>query len=191
VASGAKESTLQIECYSNNFVINDAKNTMPYVFWIRGGTAVVWGNIISQTGNFNTAKFFYLTVECSNTNNVFGQPAWKCESCSNYLSDYPSFQQVGRGVVSGSEGSCPVYFWSNNVPYTPYVDFAFGAGSDASFIQQGRDVYTNSVMPGYTPLIYPHPLVSSGGTVTGTGTGTGTGAVIPPANLQTHPPATQ
>jgi hypothetical protein len=49
----------------------------------------------------------------------------------------------------------PVYSWNNtlngsNLPIT-------GGGPT---LKEGRDFYNNTPMPGYTPYIYPHPLVS-------------------------------
>jgi hypothetical protein len=54
----------------------------------------------------------------------------------------------------------PAYSW-NNV-YTPTgapvnVELASGAWA---VLQEGRDFYNNTPMPGYTPYTYPHPLVS-------------------------------
>jgi hypothetical protein len=191
VASGAKCSTLQIECYKNNFYLTDANNTMPYMYWQRGGTCVLWSNTISSVSFWSLAKVFYFSVECASSQ-------WAAESCSNHLAypgDYPGYQQVGQGVVNGKQGSVPVYLWGNKTPGTYYGDNAFGMdGGDAPFIQIGRDIYTNTVMPGYTALVYPHPLVASGGTTPPSGTGNATTpstSVIPPANLQAHPPVKQ
>jgi hypothetical protein len=187
VASGAKDSTLQVECYNNQFYINDSKNTMPYLFWMRGGTCVVWSNNIATTGQWNLAKVFYFSVECASSQ-------WVAESCSNHLvypGDYPGFQQVGQGVVNGAQGSVPTYIWNNVTPWTYWGNVALGMDVDSVFIQQGRDIFTNSVMPGYTALVYPHPLVAAGGTVPSTPiTTTSSGSVIPPTDLQAHAPMT-
>ena len=81
----------------------------------------------------------------------------------------------------------PLYLWGNTFRGTSnYSVDQQGYGS----IQLNRD-YFNAVKPGYTPLVYPHPLVSSSGTGTGTGSGTGTNTVIPPSELQAHPPGPQ
>jgi hypothetical protein len=189
VASGAKDSTLQIECYNNHFNLTDPNNTMPYMFWQRGGTCVIWGNTVSAISKWSLAKVFYFSVECASSQ-------WQSESCSNHLSypaDYPGFQQVGQGVVNGAQGSVPIYIWGNTTPQTYYGDFALGMdGGDNPFIQPGRDIFENVPMPGYTALAYPHPLVAAGGTVpTGGGSTTSNAALNPPQNLQAHPPASQ
>jgi hypothetical protein len=58
-----------------------------------------------------------------------------------------------------------VYCWSNSLN---------GAHSEESSvypeIQQGRDFYNDTPKPGYTPFVYPHPLVNK--------------TLLPPYNLQ-------
>ncbi len=190
IASGAHESTLQVECYGNHWVLNDTNNTMPYVFWQRGGTTLIWSNVVSTTSYWNLGKAFLFTEECAQSAN------WQAESCSQLLTypfNYPGQQQVGQGVVNGAQGTVPIYCWGNTIPGTYYGTFTLGLAEDSAFIAQGRDIFTNSPMPGYTALVYPHPLVASGGTSPGSfpTNGTGSGTVIPPTDLQAHPPAGQ
>ncbi|MDR3561592.1 MAG: hypothetical protein P4N59_09180 [Negativicutes bacterium] len=190
--SGAHDSTLQMECYENNFVINDSTgvHTMPYLFWQRGGTAVVWSNTIATTSFWNLGKVFEFTVECAESG------AWQAESCAQqllYPADYPGYQQIGQGVVNGAPGPMPIYCWGNVAPGTAYGTYILGLAEDGAFIQQGRDIFTNTPMPGYTALVYPSPLVASGGTVPGSfpTNSPNTGIVIPPTDLQAHPPGNQ
>jgi hypothetical protein len=190
INSGAKSSTLQVEMYENNWMLNDTSFTMSYLYLQRGGTGVIWSNNVAETSFWNLGGVCQFWVECAATK------LWQSEHCSSqllYPGDYPATEQVGQGVVNGAAGSVPVYAWGNNFPGTTYGNFMLGEeSSDAPFIQQGRDIYTNSVMPNYTPLIFPHPLVTSGGSVSTNGAGTtlGSGAVVPPSNLEAHPPAT-
>ena len=86
---------------------------------------------------------------------------------------YPVLYQVGRGI---NETTSPAYVWGNDAAMTP--------GADGNLVQIGRDVMVSSTQPAtmkrsqlstdtpattysYTPLIYPHPLItadnSSGG----------------------------
>jgi hypothetical protein len=190
--SGAHDSTLQVECYNNNFVINDStgQNTMPYLFWQRGGTAVIWNNTISTTSFWNLGLVFKFVTECAQANN------WQAEYCARqllYPADYPAYQQVGQGVVNGAPGLAPVYCWGNTTPGTSYGNFVLGVAEDSAFIKQGRDVYTNTPMPGYTALAFPHPLVAAGGVVPVyiPPSTNGSGVVIPPTDLQAHPPSGQ
>lgn len=183
--SGAHLSTLQIECYQNQWVLNDTNNTMPYVYLQRGGTAVIWSNIVSSTSYWNASAIFTFWVEAAST---YWQAEWFPRQLL-YPADYPATQQIGQGVVNGAAGLVPTYIWGNTTPNALWGVVALGMNVDAPFIQQGRDIYTNSVMQNYTPLVYPHPLVSSSVySPPGSGAGTnGTATVFPPANLQVHP----
>jgi len=65
---------------------------------------------------------------------------------------YPALYQIGRGRDSGSgEVLDPAYCWSNMVT----------AGSGSSNVVDGRDFFSNTQKPGYTPYTYPNPLASS------------------------------
>ena len=105
--------------------------------------------------------------------------------------DATGYRQAYNTVTGGQdwphEVSDPVYVWGNN--YTALV----GTGliiSENTTVSRNRDYVIGTPKPGYTPLAYPHPLVSSSGAGTGTGTGTGTNSVMPPSELQAHPPGT-
>jgi hypothetical protein len=190
VASGAKQSTLQVEMYQNNFVLTpystNAVTTQSYLFWQRGGSCVVWSNTIADNYYWDLAKVFYFSVECASS--LLGTEG----ACSNtlvYPANYPGYQQVGRGVVNGAEGSAPCYVWGNTTPATAYGDFQLGVDSgDAPFMQMGRDVYTNA-MPGYSALVYPHPLATSP-VVTATPTLIQAGPA-PPSSLHAIAPTSQ
>jgi hypothetical protein len=190
VNSGSHISTLQVECYENTWVLNDTNNTMPYVYLQRGGSGVIWSNVISSTSYWNASAIFSFWVEPASS-------SWQAEwfpAQLVYPANYPAYEQVGEGVLNGSPGLVPIFAWGNNAPNSQWGTFALGMNTDGPFIQQGRDIYTNSVMPTYTPLVYPHPLVTSGGlgsTNTNTGTNSGTGSMTPPSNLQAHAPTGQ
>ncbi|HVU15374.1 MAG TPA: hypothetical protein VHD32_00505 [Candidatus Didemnitutus sp.] len=65
---------------------------------------------------------------------------------------YPALYQIGRGQDTGSgETSYPAYCWSNMVL----------AGSGSSNVIDGRDFYSNTQRPGYTPYTYPNPLTAT------------------------------
>lgn len=156
--SGAKDSTLQVEIYNNNFVDLDSANQLTYVISHRGGTGVIYSNTLSYLGGYQyISTFAIFWVECAQSeyNN------WSYENCTNlltYPADYPAYEQVGRGVTSPNViGSMPVYCWSNSVPSNLSYCYSLGQFGDAAFITQGNDIFTNQPMPGYTPLIYPHP----------------------------------
>ena len=78
-----------------------------------------------------------------------------------------------------------VYAWGNTLNGAPVnLDSAYPT------LQAGRDYYNNTQMPGYTPFVYPHPLVSGVPISTNqppgggpTNTAPGTNGPLPPSNL--------
>ncbi len=100
-----------------------------------------------------------------------------------------ALDQVGRGKgdlltgdtpINSTTGSVawphqalePVYSWNNQLNGSNVNISAF----NASTLQENRDYFNNTRMPGYTPFTYPHPLVSGAST-----------APAPPQNLRTVP----
>jgi hypothetical protein len=75
----------------------------------------------------------------------------------------------------------PCYSW--NDIYTPngtHLNLHIGgAGFTATPIVEGRDFFNNTPMPGYTPYVYPHPLVSGAPTPTPTPLPTATPSPTP------------
>ena len=100
------------------------------------------------------------------------------------LSAYPCIDQVGRGpgaLLSGyvpapaapvNQALEPVYQWNNT---HNGVAGSVKAGTDSTRILANRDYYDNTMLPGYTPYPYPHPLVTS------------TPGALPPTNPQGVP----
>jgi len=66
-------------------------------------------------------------------------------------SGYPATYQIGRGKNQVAD---PAYVWGN--------DASLSVGSGSSNVQAGRD-FLLSPKPGYKPYVYPHPLVTGGG----------------------------
>ncbi len=150
--SGANCSTLQVEVYSNLFVLSNPLDTMPYMFWSRGGSSIVFGNRFVVSGGNAPAKWCFWTCECANSD-------WSAEGCASqavYPADYPFFEQVGRGVVDGVEGYQTNYAWANTFsPSGVFNDYQLGKdGGDAPFVT-ALTVVDGTVKPGYTPLAYP------------------------------------
>jgi hypothetical protein len=157
IASGASDGTQQVEFYQNHFYTDETVNGFPWVMWLRGGTSLIFSNTVRQSTSGLLGTCWRFSVECASSQ-------WQAEHCPSqqqYPANYPASQQIGRGVVGGSEGSVPVYIWSNVVPALSSGPAQLGMDIDAPFIQQGRDIFTNSVKVGYAPLIYPHPLVAA------------------------------
>jgi hypothetical protein len=141
-ADSAPTSTLQFEFNHNTVRVN---TDVDYALYIRGGTGVATGNDIGITGNASTSGY---------------NSAWKMVRDGPCGAGYPCFQQVGRGVVNGAEGSVPVYLWGNT--------YNLGNAANGEIYSTVTDIRLNrdfflSAKPGYTELAYPHPLRGTGG----------------------------
>lgn len=158
---GPINSVLQTEVMHNNFTFGN-QLAVDYVFFLRGGTAVVFdNNVVGGTGSeihCITKMLFYRAFSGLGTSNVTLD--------RKYPADYVGTQQPGSGVltVKGGDphypdrpwGSVPVYSWANHVNGPE----AYGdVQSDGSgFEQLGRDYFIDQAKPGYTEYAYPHPL---------------------------------
>jgi hypothetical protein len=88
-----------------------------------------------------------------------------------------SMDQPGRGkrdLIRNSRGitgsprwsdqvSEPVYGWNNNYVDSNNVSSPLYVHSVGPTIQENRDFYNNTPMPGYKPYTYPHPLTVASG----------------------------
>lgn len=156
--SGTHSSTLQVEAYNNTFY-DGLTNTPPFQFLARGGTFVIFSNTVVNDGGVCSA-LVKCEDECAATNG--SPPLWEqvfCPAQLMYPGDYVSPQQIGQGSATNGawQSSWPAYIWSNNCPSSMAIQLG-NDGGDGAFIQQGRDIFTNQPMPGYSPLVYPHPL---------------------------------
>jgi hypothetical protein len=93
---------------------------------------------------------------------------WDSGDSFKLTNGYPCYDQVGRGE---NQTASPLYEWDN---YYDTTELDFGVSSTSNLngcsdphpfttfdhIQEGRDFNNDTPMPGYTPYIYPHPLVS-------------------------------
>jgi hypothetical protein len=123
--------------------------------------------------------------ECASGNH-FGAP-WGMATGSNPwdgnqgVLGYPALDQTARGTcldqvrgdnpINQRTGTAawprnqsePIYEWNNTIQPIPNNPGAlFDVQCTADLLQQGRDYYNNTPMPGYTPYTYPHPLVTGG-----------------------------
>jgi hypothetical protein len=142
-ADSAPTSTLQVEFNHNTVRVNDP---VDYVLYIRGGTGVATGNDIGISGSENNSGY---------------NSAFKMVQDGPCGGGYPCFQQPGRGVVNGAEGSVPLYFWNNTYNLGNAANGEVWDTEGNSHIQLNRDFFL-SAKPGYTELAYPHPLRSGG-----------------------------
>jgi hypothetical protein len=74
------------------------------------------------------------------------------------------------------------YSWNNiHLASGRHINFTMHPESGQSLLQEGRDFFSDTVKPGYTPYVYPHPLVSGEPTPSPSPTATPTAtATVPP-----------
>lgn len=158
------QGTRQWEIYDNEFVFTgggDPPNPYPlnlnYWFYVRGGTGVMFGNVIPaiQSQYWGSKGSINLTVY--NIRRRTSSPG--CQT------SYPAARQFGFGCDNqGRLVSEPVYFWNNsgsgaaNIGLVNYDPDECGNNQQISnYIRLNRDYFT-SAKPGYQPYTYPHPL---------------------------------
>ncbi len=142
-----ERSTLSMEVYGNTIQQVTLSQGDPPV-WYNGGYGVVWNNTVTGTWNLNRIQLDYPDVTGKGPG------------------DYPLQDQPGRGIDASlwdghtlpapAQALTPLYEW-NNTLNGGTLDFVVKTGRE-TWIVSGRDFYNNTVMPGYTPYPYPHPL---------------------------------
>jgi hypothetical protein len=153
------------EVYSNTFWTDTNK-------WkgldISAGTGVVWGNIFTGGGTWETdwsipiGGMDYKSFDprslplCDGSDpadqNIPGEAGWRCQ------------YQIGSQGEGSTAYSYPLYLWSNTQNGTP-VGMECTSGCSVNgrpHLLEGRDYINNAAAPkpGYTPYLYPHPLLS-------------------------------
>jgi hypothetical protein len=150
-----------------------------WAIYIRGGTGVIFNNTL--IGNFEKPNISLDNVRCFTAEGhdslgnligmVDGTSIWDGNTEAN---GYPGRDQIGRSDDAWEWTSATpyppqaldaAYFWNNTLNGAPLtVSVVNGC---APWIQANRDYYENvGPKPGYTPLVYPHPLVGPPPTVT-------------------------
>lgn len=157
---GYHKSCMQMEMYMNHWAWNwtSSSTSAGYIFLIRGGSGVIWSNNFVNTaaaGIFAIGTWTEFWAECASSD-------WQEESCLSQITNtnlYPLLEQVGQGCVAPNTlGLSPYYMWNNGWPGATFPVHNLGKNADSVFIQPNRDVFVNTAKPGYTPLVYPHPL---------------------------------
>jgi hypothetical protein len=130
--------TILVECYSNVFHAYQGFQLTGF----RGGTLFVFGN--SLMCDTTTPIAFGVTEE----------EGWQTLLFNPLRTNWPGQDQITNS-----------YFWDNTLNGLPVADVNVSNTNDFTFIKQGRDYWmhapnaTNVYYP-YTPLQYPHPLIT-------------------------------
>ncbi len=161
---GTHRATRSWEIYNNS--INQVNLSMWSPFFLRGGTGVVFDNII--TGKWSSGPA--IVVDNRRSFEALGEGGL-CDGTSPWDGNqedngYPARDQIGRSTDS--------WLWTDEAPYPPQELAPFYQwnntfnGTDIHVfvhnncnihIKENRDFYNNLKKSDYVPYTYPHPLI--------------------------------
>jgi hypothetical protein len=159
-----ERATRSWEIYGN--IINEVNIAMWVPMFLRGGTGVVFNNIIdsgftSDIALDNVRSFTDAGGDAKMCNgssswdgNTAGQQGWMCRDQIGASTDVSLWASTSPYP---SQTQDPAYFWNNKDTsgndVVPFIHNGCG-----NWIQVNRDYYTGTAKPGYVPYPYPHPL---------------------------------
>jgi hypothetical protein len=177
------------KCLNSNGQLANPTNLNVFIM-VRGGTRLIHHNVIPDItsatwGNKSEVRFTIMNLRHSSG-------PYAC-----WTGGYPVPHQAGWGYSTGETGPLsgsgvpdvyqdiePIYIWANtgsgnynNPAITDYSPPDCNSGdTSTNYVKLNREYYVNTAKPGYTPYIYPHPLLS--------GSQSAGSAALPPSNLQ-------
>lgn len=157
------------EIYNNT--INQVNKAMWVPMFLRGGTGVIFNNVL--TGTWTNPNIAFDNVRsCASSGDggmCNGSSSW--DGNESGQAGYPCRDQIGRSTDQWLWTSSkpyppqerePVYAWNNKHGNNDLKIFQHNCSANALHIQERRDFYINIPKPGYIPYTYPHPLRESG-----------------------------
>jgi len=139
----SERSFMQMEVYNNIFT--RTAGFLGRHMFIRGGTGVFFNNTMSG------ADLGLVVASFRSCQPLLG-------GTCDQMEGYPCQDQIGRGV---NQTLVPIYQWDNTLDGNSVTITNNGqCPTEYVHIQANRDYYDNTQKPGYTPYVYPHPLVS-------------------------------
>jgi hypothetical protein len=165
---GNHRATRKWEIYNNTF--NQVKQAMWVPMFIRGGTGVIFNNVVTGTWtNPNIAIDNVRSCESRSVSGICnGSSSW--DGNESDQAGYPCRDQIGRSTDQWLWTSSnpyppqaldPAYAWNNKHGSEDVVFYHHNCDTNKSHIKVGRDIFTGIQKPGYTPYTYPHPLRAS------------------------------
>lgn len=163
---------------------NDISN-QNWAVWIRGGTGVIFDNVIDDIANSywgygKTEGLFDIRAVQDNTGASYGHYTDGRAKYSSGQGTYPRQHQIGQNWslslsnsvgINGGVGDYftdPVYVWGNTGSgsnaqggFKVLAGGSWEGASQASYLVEDRDYYNDGTeRPGYAPYAYPHPILS-------------------------------
>ena len=174
--SAERGGNLKAEIYGNDFNATDA--AWSRAIHVRSGTGVIFNN--SLRGFFNTIEGDNQRSNGQNTGTPFGSCDGSSKWDGNKENGWPCLDQVGRGPggqyfnlpFNTSQPSVPLQSWNNGSVIgcsnggtcdNKYSIISDGDSHVSTKAHNNGEVdILNTPEPkvGYTPFVYPHPLVS-------------------------------
>jgi len=153
------------EIYGNEFLCTDDSINQNWQIWLRGGTGVIYDNVIQDIvgPEWGDKTELLLSVRAIHDN----------QCCTSY----PCAHQIGQSHDGSTAITDPLHVWGNTGTwawgFNTWDDGCGTAQQIEDYIEEGRDIVLDE-KPGYAPYAYPHPLRNdaSGGSGNG-GSGNG------------------
>ena len=154
-SSGRERGCFSYEVYQNTMT---ATNNWYAAMQFRGGTGVIFDNTANGYDTFVELAAYRV--------NEYMAPWGICDGTGPYdgnlpgMNGYPCVDQPGRSTDSGlgtSQSLEPVYEWNNLLNGNNTGIWT----RSPSYIAAGRDFYSDTPRPGYTPYPYPHPIIAT------------------------------
>ncbi len=159
------------EVYNNTFIHKGGTTQIAnqnWAIWIRGGTGVIFNNhVADMAGSYwGNKKEAILSIRGAEDDRPQG-------TCSQVK--YPVPRQLGQNYDGSKYFTDPIYFWGNTGTVAMEAGWTWGnpcGFNFSTFFQWGRDGVNGTEKPGYTPYIYPHPILQKT-----------TETLLPPSNV--------
>ena len=172
------------EAYKNTFVFDttpvcpgDLPTNINFFLTLRGGTALIHDNVIPRLTSAAWGSKAEVAFFAEMTRRSAG--AYACWG-TRTPGGYPAPRQSGWGYTTGRTQASttgvfqdlePIYLWNNsgagNHSSPAVLDYPNECGAAApsatSYVVSGRDYFTSTAKPGYSPYTYPHPLAAGVG----------------------------
>jgi hypothetical protein len=198
------------EIYNNTFIGNSdygAATGLGYPIRLESGTGVVFNNYLTGYGG---SPYFFLDDRRALGGGETGPHMGACDGTKSWDGNFgdpaapgwPCLGQIGRSpgksaaaIMAGDKQvSAPMYFWNNGLETTcatggactdlvkvyaepgAYVKATPHPNGEVDFVLSGKNP-----KPGYSPFVYPHPLVT--GSSSG-GSSSPTSGPMPPPNVR-------